>query len=166
MHSCVGLDLRKRDALTQATHSSYLLVSSSVIPSWITHTFQSYANDYKCFKNITTLSVDPQALLNFTLANGLWRYKGKLFTRSSCNLRLQLLNTIWQNIFSGLVYGVLCHIATQFHQKQTVSTVDYLHGYFLYVGYGQLIVQFNQIAKCWQHWLKLLDRKLIVEINS
>ncbi|CAL4899995.1 unnamed protein product [Urochloa decumbens] len=56
------------------------------------------------------------------------------------------------------VYGVLWHISIQFQQQRAVSAMESLHGYFIYAGYGQLIIQGNPSAiQCWKHGFTLLD---------
>jgi hypothetical protein len=51
---------------------------SIVVPVWIGQVTSSYDQDDKCLQLLTKLSIDPQAVPDYTLSNVLLRHKGKL----------------------------------------------------------------------------------------
>jgi hypothetical protein len=74
---------------------------STVIPQWIQQVTQSYESDSKCSDIISKLSIDSQAVQNFTYTNGLLRYKGKLYIGDSGHLKQQLLASFHDSALGG-----------------------------------------------------------------
>lgn len=62
---------------------------------------KSYEEDKFCTDLITKLSIDSQAMPNYTLSNGLIRYKGKLLIGANGELRQQLLQSFHQSALGG-----------------------------------------------------------------
>lgn len=88
---------RVADALSRAHHSKQVLAISTVVPTWLNQVVQ----DTNCADMITKLSIDSQAIPNFTLSNGLLRYKEKLFIGSNGTLRQQLLDSFHNSDLGG-----------------------------------------------------------------
>jgi len=74
---------------------------SYVIPVWIEQVTSSYEQDQCCLDMIQKLSIDPAAIPNYTLSNGLLRCKNKLVIGNSGTLRKQLLDSFHQSSFGG-----------------------------------------------------------------
>jgi hypothetical protein len=79
------------DALSRATHSGVCMAITTAVPQWTQQVTLSYEADMKCSDLISKLSIDPQAVPNFTWSNGLLRYKGKIYVGTNGVLREQLL---------------------------------------------------------------------------
>jgi hypothetical protein len=66
---------------------------SCVIPEWMEQVSKSYEQDDKCIELLSKISIDPQSVTNFTLQNGILRYKNKLVIGNSGPLKQQLLDS-------------------------------------------------------------------------
>jgi hypothetical protein len=89
------------DALSRATHSNSVMAISSVVPQWMAQVIKSYEQDIKCSDLITKLSIDPHVVLNFSLSQGLLRYKGKLVIGDNGELKQHLLQSLHSSALGG-----------------------------------------------------------------
>ncbi|CAN6347636.1 unnamed protein product [Urochloa humidicola] len=89
------------DALSRATHTSEILALSAAIPVWMEQVTSSYEQDQHCLQMISKLSIDGQAIPNYSLHNGILRYKGKLVIGANADLRKQLITTFHSSVFGG-----------------------------------------------------------------
>jgi hypothetical protein len=89
------------DALSRATHSTQLMVVTTIVPSWINQVLQSYEQDPHCSDMITKLTIDPQAIPNMSFSKGLLRYKGRMYIGSNGNLQQNLLESFHNSALGG-----------------------------------------------------------------
>lgn len=89
------------DALSRATHSNSVMAISSVVPQWMAQVIKSYEQDIKCSDLITKLSIDPRAILNFSLSQGLLIYNGKLVIGDNGELKQHLLQSLHSSALGG-----------------------------------------------------------------
>jgi hypothetical protein len=89
------------DALSRATHSNSVMAISSVVPQWMAQVIKSYEQDIKCLDLITKLSIDPHAILNFSLSQGLLIYNGKLVIGDNGELKQHLLQSLHSSALGG-----------------------------------------------------------------
>lgn len=69
---------RVADALSRVKHKIQSLLVSTTKPAWIMEVTDTYKNDNKCKDLLTQVSVDPTALPNYTLQNGILRFKNRV----------------------------------------------------------------------------------------
>jgi hypothetical protein len=96
-----GRENKAADALSRANHSSQVLAISSVIPVWMEQVITSYEQDHWCLEMIQKLSINQHAIPNYSLNNGLLRYKGKLVIGANGDLKKKLLETFHRSSFGG-----------------------------------------------------------------
>jgi len=68
---------------------------------WIEQVINTYQDDRACLDLITKLSVDANAVPNFTLQNGILRYKGRVLVGTSGSLKSLLLDTFHKSALGG-----------------------------------------------------------------
>lgn len=87
-----GSDNRVADALSRKTvHSSFCAALSTVTPKWIQEILAGYQLDADSLENIAKLSIDPAVVPNYTLVDGLLRYKQRIWIGSNVALQHKLL---------------------------------------------------------------------------
>lgn len=96
-----GRDNKVADALSRATHSTEVLAISTIVPTWMQQVLDSYEQDQKCLELLTKLSIDSEAVPNFSLRDGILRYKGKLFIGDNTLLKTQLMSSFHNSAFGG-----------------------------------------------------------------
>lgn len=96
-----GRENKVADALSTATHTTEVMAISQVIPAWIEQVIASYEQDIKCLQLITQLNIDSMAVQNFSLQNGIIRYKNKLYIGSTGQLQQQLIQNFHNSVFGG-----------------------------------------------------------------
>jgi hypothetical protein len=82
-----GRENRVADALSRATHSKEIMAISQAVPVWMDQVIHSYEEDPHCLELLSKLSIDCQAASNYSLENGILRYKTKLYIGLTGNLR-------------------------------------------------------------------------------
>ena len=95
-----GKENKVADALSRVQHTTTVQAISLVVPVWIEQVINTYQDDRACLDLITKLSVDANAVPNFTLQNGILRYKGRVLVGTSGSLKSLLLD-----IFHKLALG-------------------------------------------------------------
>ena len=88
-----GKENKVADALSRVQHTTTVQAISLVVPVWIEQVINTYQDDRACLDLITKLSVDANAVPNFTLQNGILRYKGRVLVGTSGSLKSLLLDT-------------------------------------------------------------------------
>lgn len=73
----------------------------TVVPDWLSEVQQSYKRNTKLLDIITTLLIDPQSHIHYSLDQGLLRYKGRFFISNHGNLREKLLQVIHSSALGG-----------------------------------------------------------------
>jgi hypothetical protein len=96
-----GKENKAADALSRVNHTNQLHSISVVVPVWIDHVSATYQEDSHCLDLLTKLSIDPQAIPNFTLQNGILRYKNRVLIGKSGTLRNSLLDTFHKSALGG-----------------------------------------------------------------
>jgi len=96
-----GKDNKAADALSRAIHSSDIMAISCIIPKWVEEVNATYLQDQYCLVMLAKLNVDPHAVPNFSLENGIIRKNGKILIGSSGNLRTQLLDNFHKTALGG-----------------------------------------------------------------
>ncbi|WVZ49776.1 LOW QUALITY PROTEIN: hypothetical protein U9M48_001105 [Paspalum notatum var. saurae] len=81
-------------------HQSVLPITV-ITPTWIQEVQNSYITDERCQQLLTKLTVAPSSFPNYTLRNGLIRYKGKLFIGTAKDLKIQILSTLHASALGG-----------------------------------------------------------------
>ena len=89
------------DSLSRATHLNRVLATSYVIPKRIQQVVTGYEQDKYCLDLLAKLSVDPQALLNYTLVNDLLRFKRKLVIGDNTDFKKQLMEIFHTSALGG-----------------------------------------------------------------
>jgi hypothetical protein len=96
-----GKENRVVDALSQRPQEEYLNSISTVVPLWITDVLTSYEGDPKCKELEEQLRLHPAAISNFTLTNGILRYKTRIYVGASFELRNQLIDSFHNSALGG-----------------------------------------------------------------
>jgi hypothetical protein len=87
-----GSDNKVADALSRKTvHSPVCAALSTVTPKWIQEILAGYQLDADSLEKIAKLSIDPAIVPNYTLVDGLLRYKQRIWIGSNVALQHKLL---------------------------------------------------------------------------
>ena len=70
-------------------------------PSWLSKVIGSYSEDERAKELTTALSLDPESVPNFTLKQGILRYKGRIYIGTSGELRSKLIAFIHDSPVGG-----------------------------------------------------------------
>lgn len=82
-----GKENKATDALFRVELNTTLHAIFVIIPTWIEQVIDSYKIDPFCLELITKLSLDTNAIPNYTLASGVLRYKGRVLIGQDESLR-------------------------------------------------------------------------------
>ena len=96
-----GKENKVADALSRVQHTTTVQAISLVVPVWIEQVINTYQDDRACLDLITKLSVDANAVPNFTLQNGILRYKGRVLVGTSGSLKSLLLDIFHKSALGG-----------------------------------------------------------------
>nr|ADB85290.1 putative retrotransposon protein [Phyllostachys edulis] len=96
-----GRENKATDALSRVRYNDQVVAISAVTPVWILEVLASYEGDEKCRDLITQISISPTAQPNYSLKNGILRYKGRLYIGSNTGLKRQLLVTFHDSALGG-----------------------------------------------------------------
>lgn len=97
-----GTDNTVADALSRRIHvDHHLSAISTVTPVWLEEVISSYTADSFASALVTKLSVDPTAVPNYSLSDGVIRYKNRISI--GCNIALQhkILETLHSSPTGG-----------------------------------------------------------------
>jgi len=98
-----GADNRVADALSRRPHQpdSYLCSISSCVPSWTSTIIQGYDSDSDAQLLLAKLAVDPSAVPQFSLHDGVLRYKNRLWLGSNSALQHQVMSALHDSPADG-----------------------------------------------------------------
>jgi hypothetical protein len=97
-----GVDNRVADALSRkTTHSAQCNAISSVVPAWITEVVEGYQQDTATLDIIAKLTIDAQAVPNFTLQQGVLQLHGRIWIGSNPSLQLKLMKACHDSALGG-----------------------------------------------------------------
>jgi hypothetical protein len=96
-----GKENKAADALSRRPQEIQLLPMSAAVPLWITNVLSSYANDPKCKELEEQLRVKQDAIPNFTLTNGIIKYKNRIYVGTSSDLRNNLMESFHDSALGG-----------------------------------------------------------------
>jgi hypothetical protein len=96
-----GKENRVADALSRVKLQLQALFGSAAIPAWISDVIQSYINDDKCKTLLAKLAVDQNAEENYTLNNGILRYKKKIVLGDDKELRTKIISSFHTSEMGG-----------------------------------------------------------------
>jgi len=74
---------------------------SSAIPQWCAEIVAGYSSDPQAQLYIAQLVVDPSAVPNFTLQNGLLRYKDHIWLGNNKKLQAQVIQALHTSAVGG-----------------------------------------------------------------
>jgi hypothetical protein len=90
-----GAENRVVDALSRRTHDPAECCSlSAPTPQWLQLVLTSYDADAHAKDQLAKLSLDPMAVPNFTLHDGLLRYKSRIWVGNDPLLHDQLISAL------------------------------------------------------------------------
>lgn len=97
-----GVENAAADALSRRNHDAPQILAMSVAsPKWITDVLQSYIDDPVASGLISRLSIDPQAVPNFTLRNGIMRFKNKIWIGAAPSLHHRIISSLHDSPVGG-----------------------------------------------------------------
>lgn len=96
-----GKENKVADALSRVSHDHSVLAISQGIPAWMEQIVQTYEQDDKCLELPAQLSIDSDFAPNYSLKNGVLKYKNKLYVGSNGELRTQLIQNFHKSVFGG-----------------------------------------------------------------
>jgi hypothetical protein len=71
------------------------------IPAWLQEVQYSYAEDEHCLKLMQELAIAQNSHHNYTLQQGILRYKGKIYIGNTTDLRSKIFDTFHSSLFGG-----------------------------------------------------------------
>ncbi|WVZ69477.1 hypothetical protein U9M48_018253 [Paspalum notatum var. saurae] len=97
-----GVDNGAADALSRHPASpTQLMAISSVVPQWTTALLEAYATDPAAQQLLTKLSLTNKHDGNYSLHEGLLRYKGRLWLGSYSSIQLLIFNALHSSALGG-----------------------------------------------------------------
>lgn len=97
-----GSDNRVADALSRRPHEpASLMAISTCVPSWSSAITLGYSDDAEAQNLLAKLAVDPAAVKNFTLRDGLLRYKNKIWLGNNETLQTQIISALHSSPVGG-----------------------------------------------------------------
>ncbi|GER52334.1 polyprotein [Striga asiatica] len=97
-----GAENRAADALSRKPNEgTEVSAITTLTPTWVRQIHDSYEMDPFFKKNREANTLDPQAYPDFTLVDGLIRYRGRLGVGSNSQLRESLLQATHDSAFGG-----------------------------------------------------------------
>jgi hypothetical protein len=97
-----GTDNRVADALSRhpAPPMSLMAISTST-PIWLAKVQEGYGQDPKAQQMIAALAVDPQSVPNFTLSDGILKFKRRIWIGDNTTLQQQVLAALHSSAIGG-----------------------------------------------------------------
>jgi hypothetical protein len=74
---------------------------SQAIPAWISDITASYDGDENCTKLLQALAIDQNSQPNYSLQNGILRYKGRIYVGSGNDMKSKLFSSFHSSAFGG-----------------------------------------------------------------
>ncbi|CAO1939527.1 unnamed protein product [Urochloa humidicola] len=97
-----GTDNRVADALSRRSHSqASLRALSACSPSWTDAILQGYSLDSEAQVLLSKLALDNSAIPNFTLKDGILRFKNRIWLGSNSALQSQVLSALHDSPVGG-----------------------------------------------------------------
>jgi hypothetical protein len=96
-----GHENKAANALSRRPHHINLMATSTAVPHWITVVLDSYIEDPICKEIEEQLRLTPSVIPNFTLSNGILRYKSKILIGSTTDLRKRLIESFHSSALGG-----------------------------------------------------------------
>jgi hypothetical protein len=96
-----GKENKAVDALSIRAQQLQLMSTSQALPLWINDVIASYAQDEKCQALEEKLRINHAAVPNFTINNGILRYKGRIYVGTTSDLRHQLIASFHDSALGG-----------------------------------------------------------------
>jgi hypothetical protein len=120
-----GHSNRVADALSRRI-SPEINVVSEVVPQWLTDVQNNYSHDPTTQSLMAKLALDPSAVPNFTLTNGLLRYKGRIWLGNDKVLQQRLVAALHTSPIGGhsgipVTYSRLKNLFAWKNMKTTVQ---------------------------------------------
>jgi hypothetical protein len=85
-------------------HSSQCEVFAAIsvcTPQWINEGLAGYQEDSDSLSMIAKLAIDPTAVTNFSLKNGILRYNGRIWIGKNSNMQNKLLHAYHSSAIDG-----------------------------------------------------------------
>lgn len=95
-----GSDNRAADALSRHSFAECQAVSV-IVPQWLVAVQDSYHQDKQALSLISKLAVDPAAVPNFTLHDGLLRYKERIWVGEDTHLQHRIVEALHSSPLGG-----------------------------------------------------------------
>lgn len=120
-----GAENGAADALSRAP-TSQLAAVSVCQPQWVDEVISSYEGDDHAKELLTKLSIDSAAVPNFTLRDGLLRYKSRIWVGQNIQLQTKLISAVHDTALGGhsgisVTYSRLKHLFAWHGMKTAVQ---------------------------------------------
>jgi hypothetical protein len=89
------------DAMLRRPQPPHLMLVSIAVPLWINDVLATYTTDEKCKHLEEQLRINAAAIPNFTLTNGIPKYKKTIYVGSTTDMRKQLIATFHYSALGG-----------------------------------------------------------------
>jgi hypothetical protein len=96
-----GVDNRVADALSRRTQTDQVLAVSCATPQWLEEVIHSYAADSNALDLITKLSLHADVVPNYSLSNGVLRFKNRIWIGHSPELHHKLITAMHSTALGG-----------------------------------------------------------------
>jgi hypothetical protein len=96
-----GLENNAADALSRCPTSDKLMAISAVQPQWLEEIQSSYTSDPEATKLLSQLAVNPEGVSHYSLANGIIRYKGKIWLGHNKDLQGKVFHALHNSALGG-----------------------------------------------------------------
>jgi hypothetical protein len=96
-----GVDNRVADVLSRRTQTDQVLAVSCATPQWLEEVIHSYAADSNALDLITKLSLHADVVPNYSLSNGVLRFKNRIWIGHSPELHHKLITAMHSTALGG-----------------------------------------------------------------
>lgn len=116
------------DALSRVDHATLATLNTSqCTPVWLQEVIQGYQDDPQSLDILAKLAIKESDVPDFTLKDGLLRYKGKVWIGNNKLLQLKIISTIHDTAIGGhsgipVTYQKLKNLFAWQFMKTTVHT--------------------------------------------
>jgi hypothetical protein len=96
-----GVENGAADALSRRRHPEQILAISSIKHQWLDAVVLSYQADSDAMKLLSQLATQPDSILQYSLVQGVIRYKGCVWLGSSKDIQQQVLTAFHASPMGG-----------------------------------------------------------------
>lgn len=120
IHYKRGLENKTADALSRRGDSTVACAAvTTLIPTWVQQVVQSYVGDSFVQSVFNSKEQDPASFPDYSILQGLLRYKGRIYVGDALNFREMLISEMHTSPYGGhsVILGTYLRLKRDFGQN-------------------------------------------------